>query len=72
MTVPVERDGEYQVSIFAFREGIGILRSGVDYIANTQQLVMVHTLFMEESSTASQPDHISTVQMQAAIIANIN
>ena len=39
VTVPVERDGEYQVSIFAIREGIGILGSGVGY---TQQ-VMAHT-----------------------------
>ena len=27
VTVPVERDGEYQVSIFAIREGMGILKS---------------------------------------------
>ena len=31
VTVPVERDGEYQVSIFAIREGMGILGSSVQY-----------------------------------------
>ena len=38
VTVPVERDGEYQVSIFAIREGMGILGSGVEYA----QQVMAH------------------------------
>ena len=31
VTVPVERDGEYQVSIFAIREGMGILGSTMQY-----------------------------------------
>ena len=31
VTVAVERDGKYQVSIFAIREGIGILDSVVIY-----------------------------------------
>ena len=31
VTVSVERDGEYQVSIFATREGMGILGSYVQY-----------------------------------------
>ena len=55
VTIPVERDGEYQVSIFAIREGKGILRSGVGY---TQQ-VIVHTSVIM-STTAGQPNHIST------------
>ena len=31
VTVPVERDGEYRVSIFAIREGMGILVSNMQY-----------------------------------------
>ena len=56
VTVPVERDGEYQVSIFAIREGIGILGSVVGY---TQQ-VMVHTPVIVPTS-AGQPNHIPTI-----------
>ena len=51
VTVPVERDGEYQVSIFAIREGMGILGSGVGY---TQQ-VMVHTPSMESTTPSPIP-----------------
>ena len=54
VTVPVERDGEYQVSIFAIREGMGILGSGMSYI----QQVMVQTSVIM-STTAGQPSHIS-------------
>ena len=32
VTVPVERDGEYQVSIFAIREGMGILGFNMHYV----------------------------------------
>ena len=32
VTVPVERDGEYRVSIFAIREGMGILVSTMQYM----------------------------------------
>ena len=32
VTVPVERDGEYQVSIFAIRKGMGILASTMPYV----------------------------------------
>ena len=57
VTVPVERDGEYQVSIFAIREGMGILGSGVEYTEH----VTVHTPVMAiESNTVYQPDHVST------------
>ena len=55
VTVPVERDGEYQVSIIAIREGMGILESGVGY---TQQVMMHTSVIM--STTAGQPSHIST------------
>ena len=54
VTVSVERDGEYQVSIIAIR--VGILRSGVGY---TQQ-VMVHTSAIVPTS-AGQPNHIPTL-----------
>ena len=47
VTVPVERDGEYQVSIFAIREGMGILGSGVGYTEH----VMVYTPAMESTSS---------------------
>ena len=35
VTVPVKRDGEYQVSIFAIRDGMGILGSSVHYTSIT-------------------------------------
>ena len=54
VTVPVERDGEYQVSIFAIREGIGILGSGVGYTEH----VTVNTPAMAIESTTV--DHVST------------
>lgn len=37
VTVLVERDGEYQVSIFAIRDGMGILESKVEY---TDQIIV--------------------------------
>ena len=55
VTVPVERDGEYQVSIFAIRKGMGILGSGMSY---TQQVMVQTSVIM--STTARQPSHIST------------
>ena len=55
VTVPLERDGGYEVSIFAIREGMGILRSGVGY---TEQ-VMVHTSVIM-FTTSGQMNHIST------------
>ena len=51
VTVPVERDGEYQVSIFAIREGMGILGSGVGYT----ELVMVLTPPMESTTPSLMP-----------------
>ena len=62
VTVPVERDGEYQVSIFAIREGMGILGSsyGVWY---TEQ-VMVHTLAMESTTPSSIPGNYNSVERQ--------
>ena len=62
VTVPVERDGEYQVSIFAIREGIGILGSsyGVWY---TEQ-VMAHTPAMESTTPSSIPGNYISVERQ--------
>ena len=54
VTIPVERDGEYQVSIFAIREEIGILGSGVGYTEH----VTVHTPPMAIESTTVV--HVST------------
>ena len=43
VTVSVEPDGDYQVTIFAIRRGIGILESDVGYTEH----VMVHTPAVE-------------------------
>ena len=53
VTVPVERDGEYQVFIFAIREGIGILGSSHS-VGYTVQ-VMVHTPAMESTTPSPIP-----------------
>ena len=53
VTVPVERDGEYQVSIFAIREGMGIL--GSSYSVGYTEQVMVHTPAMESTTPSSIP-----------------
>ena len=60
VTVPVERDGEYQVSIFAIREEMGILGSGVGY---TEQ-VMVHTPAMESTTPSPIPGNYNLVERQ--------
>lgn len=54
VTVSVERDGEYLVSIFSVREGMGMLGSGEGY----SQLVMVTPLIV--STTAAQKNYIFT------------
>ena len=51
VTVSVERDGEYQVTIFAIRRGMGILESDVGYTEH----VMVHTLVVEPTKPSPMP-----------------
>ena len=54
VTVPVERDGEYQVSIFTIRKGIGILGSmeyrTVAVIVNSSKHAAISTQGVAESS----------------------
>ena len=57
VTVPVERDGVYRVSIFAIREGMGILGSGVGY---TEQVIVRYPHVIEKSTTAWQQYDLST------------
>ena len=43
VTVPVERDKEYHVSIFAIRNGTGILGSNVQYMMVTSATISATT-----------------------------
>ena len=51
VTVPVERVGEYHISIFAIREGMGILESTWQYDVMTSAATTVQGVV----STSSQP-----------------
>ena len=51
VAVPVERDGKYHISIFAIREGMGILESTWQYDVMTS----VATTVQGVVSTSSQP-----------------
>ena len=51
VTVPVERNGEYHISIFAIREGMGILESTWQYDVMTSAATTVQGVV----STFSQP-----------------
>ena len=62
VTVPVERDGEYQVSIFAIREGMGIL--GSSYSVGYTEQVMVHTPAMESTTPSPIPGNYNSVERQ--------
>ena len=55
VTVTVERDGEYQVSIFAIREGMGILGSTYSYSVGYTEQVIVHTPAMESTIPSPIP-----------------
>ena len=68
VTVPVEGDGEYQVFIFAIREGIGILGTGVGY---TQQ-VTVHTPSMESTTPSPIPGNYNSVEKTIPVPQNNN
>ena len=66
VTVPVERDGEYQVSIFAIREGMGILGPTGQYYSNVVivSATDVTSTAQGDVSTSAQPqsDSFTTIQ----------
>ena len=66
VTVPVERDEEYQVSIFAIREGMGILGPTGQYYSN---VVIVSATDVKSAapgdvSTSAQPQSDSSTTIQ--------
>ena len=63
VTVPVERDGEYQVSIFAIREGMGILGPTGQYYSNGV-IVNVTSTAQGDVSTSAQPQSDSSTTIQ--------
>ena len=62
VTVPVERDGEYQVSIFAIREGMGILGPTGQYYSN---FVMVSATDVPSVATTAQGDVSTSARPQS-------
>ena len=54
VTVPVERGGEYRVSIFAIRNGTGILGSTVQYMMVTVRIFATPSATTTDVSTHSQ------------------
>ena len=58
VTVPVERDGKYRVSIFAIREGMGILVSTMQYMMDT---ISATSTVQDEIRTTTLPQNDSTV-----------
>ena len=66
VTVPVERDGEYQVSIFAIREGMGILEPTEQYNDN---ILIVGTTDVTSTITAAQGD-VSTSSRQQSDLSS--
>ena len=66
VTVPVERDGEYQVSIFAIKEGMGILGPTGQY----NKIIVVGTTDVTFTTTAAQGDVSTSSQQQTATVQN--
>ena len=52
VTVPVERDGEYQVSIFVIREGMGIVGSSLQFTTVNVSIQTSATSLAHDISTA--------------------
>ena len=62
VTVPVERDGEYQVSIFAIREEMGILGPTGQFYSN---FVMVSATDVPSVATTAQGDVSTSARPQS-------